>query len=50
LAQPAHLAGWCRIRGYFDSAAAHGLTALEAITAGLTGELWLPLRAIPAAT
>ena len=40
-------ARWCRIRSYLDSAAAHGLTALEAITAALSGTPWLP--AIPAA-
>jgi transposase len=43
----ATLARWCRIRSYLDSAAAHGLTALEAITAALSGKPWLP--AIPAA-
>jgi hypothetical protein len=43
----ATLARWCRIRSYLDSAAAHGLTALEAITAALSGRPWLP--AIPAA-
>jgi hypothetical protein len=41
------LARWCRIRSYLDSAASHGLTALEAITAALSGKPWLP--AIPAA-
>ena len=29
------LARWCRTRSYLDSAAAHGLTALDAITAAL---------------
>ena len=43
----ATLARWCRIRSYLDSAAAHGLTALETITAALSGKPWLP--AIPAA-
>jgi len=43
----ATLARWCRIRSYLDSAAAHGRTALEAITAALSGKPWLP--AIPAA-
>ena len=43
----ATLARWCRIRSYLDSATAHGLTALEAITAALSGKPWLP--AIPAA-
>jgi len=40
------LALWCRIRSYLDSATAHGLTALEAITAALAGKPWLPLPAI----
>jgi transposase len=39
------LARWCRIRSYLDSAAAHGLTALDAITAALTGRPWLPAPA-----
>ena len=43
----ATLARWCRLRSYLDSAAGHGLTALEAITAALSGRTWLP--AIPAA-
>jgi hypothetical protein len=43
------LARWCRTRSYLDSAAAHGLTALEAVTAALTGKPWLPLPAVPAA-
>jgi transposase len=38
----ATLARWCRIRSYLDSAAAHGLTALEAVTAALAGKPWLP--------
>ena len=33
---------WCRIRSYLDSAANHGLTALDAITSALAGEPWLP--------
>jgi transposase len=41
------LARWCRIRSYMDSATAHGLTALAAITAALAGKPWLP--AAPAA-
>jgi transposase len=41
------LARWCRIRSYLDAAAGHGLTALEAITAALSGKPWLP--AVPAA-
>jgi len=43
-------ARWCRIRSYLDSAASHGLTALEAITVALAGKPWLPLPAVPAAT
>ena len=37
------LARWCRIRSYLDSAANHGLTALDAITRALVGDPWLPL-------
>jgi hypothetical protein len=44
------LARWCRIGSYLDSAAAHGLTTLEAISAALAGKPWLPLPAVPAAT
>ena len=36
------LARWCRIRSYLDSAANHGLTALDAITSALAGKPWLP--------
>jgi transposase len=43
------LARWCRTRSYLDSAAAHGLTAIEAVTAALTGKPWLPLPAVSAA-
>jgi len=35
-------ARWCRLRSYLDSAAAHGLTALGAITRTLAGDPWLP--------
>jgi hypothetical protein len=42
----ATLARSCRIRSYLDSAANHGLTALEAIRAALAGNPWLP--AVPA--
>jgi hypothetical protein len=38
----ATLARWCRIRSYLDSAAAHGVTALDAISSALTGKPWLP--------
>ena len=38
----ATLARWCQIRSYLDSAAAHGITALEAIRDALTGKPWLP--------
>jgi hypothetical protein len=38
----ATLARWCRIRSYLDSAAAHGITALEAIRDALAGKPWLP--------
>ena len=39
------LARWCRIRSYLDSAASHGLTALDATTRALAGEPWLPIPA-----
>ena len=38
----ATLARWCRIRSYLDSAAAHGITALDAIRGALAGKPWLP--------
>jgi hypothetical protein len=38
----ATLTRWCRIRSYLDSAAAHGITALDAIHDALTGKPWLP--------
>jgi hypothetical protein len=38
----ATLARWCRIRSYLDSAAAHGITALAAISGALAGKPWLP--------
>ena len=40
----ATLARWCRIRSYLESAASHGLTALEAISTALAGKPWLPAR------
>ncbi|HUY44930.1 MAG TPA: IS66 family transposase [Streptosporangiaceae bacterium] len=36
------LARWCRIRGYLDSATAHGHTALDAVSTALAGKPWLP--------
>ena len=42
---PRTLARWCRIRSYLDSAANHGLTALDAITRALADDPWLPLPA-----
>jgi hypothetical protein len=36
------LARWCRLRSYLDTAAAHGLTALGAISGALAGKPWLP--------
>jgi hypothetical protein len=45
----ATLARWCRIRSYLDSAAAHDITALDAITAALTGKPWLPLHTVATA-
>jgi transposase IS66 family protein len=38
----ATLARWCRIRSYLDSATAHRLTALDAVSAALAGQPWLP--------
>jgi transposase len=38
----ATLARWCRLRSYLDSAAAHGITALNAIGSALAGKPWLP--------
>jgi len=38
----ATLARWCRIRSYLDSAAAHGVSALDAIRDALAGKPWLP--------
>ena len=38
----ATLARRCRIRSYLDSAAAHDLTALDAIRGALAGKPWLP--------
>jgi hypothetical protein len=43
------LARWCRIRSYLDSAAAHGRTALDAITTALSGTPWLPPATAPVA-
>jgi hypothetical protein len=36
------LARWCRLRSFLDSAAAHGITALDAIRDALAGKPWLP--------
>jgi hypothetical protein len=38
----ATLARWCRIRSYLDTAAAHGITALDVIRGALAGKPWLP--------
>jgi hypothetical protein len=38
----ATLTRWCRIRSYLDSAAAHGITALDAICTAIEGKPWLP--------
>jgi len=38
----ATLARWCRLRSYLDSAAAHGITAVDAIAIAITGNPWLP--------
>jgi transposase len=42
----ATLGRWCRLRSYLDSAAAHGVTALDAISSAIAGNPWLP--ALPA--
>ncbi len=36
------LGRWCRIRSYLDTAAAHGVTALDALSSAITGKPWLP--------
>jgi hypothetical protein len=41
------LGRWCRIRSYLDSAANHGLSALDAIRTAMEGKPWLP--PVPAA-
>jgi transposase len=38
----ATLGRWCRLRSYLDSAAAHGVTALDAISSAIAGNPWLP--------
>jgi transposase len=38
----ATLARWCRLRSYLDTAAAHGVTALDAIRDAIEGKPWLP--------
>jgi len=38
----ATLARWCQIRSYLDSAAAHGIAALDAITRAIARKPWLP--------
>jgi hypothetical protein len=38
----ATLARWCRLRSYLDSAAACGVTVLDAIRDAITGKPWLP--------
>ena len=38
----ATLARWCRIRSYLETAAAHGITALDAISGAIAGKPWLP--------
>jgi transposase len=43
----ATLARWCRIRSYLDSAVAHGLNALDAVSSALAGKP--RLRAVPPA-
>ena len=38
----ATLARWCTVRSYLDSAAAHDITALDAIRGAIEGKPWLP--------
>jgi Transposase IS66 family len=38
----ATLGRWCRLRSYLDSAAAHGITTLDAISNAIAGNPWLP--------
>ena len=38
----ATLGRWCRLRSYLDTAAAHGITALDAISSAIAGKPWLP--------
>jgi hypothetical protein len=38
----ATLARWCRLRSYLDTAAAHDVTALDAIRSAIEGKPWLP--------
>jgi hypothetical protein len=38
----ATLARWCRLRSYLDTAAAHGITALDAVRSAIEGKPWLP--------
>jgi len=46
----ATLTRWCRNRSYLDSAPAHGITALDAITTALASTPRLPLHAVATAT
>ena len=39
----ATIARWWRLRSYLDTAAAHGITALDAIRTATEGKPWLPL-------
>jgi transposase len=38
----ATLGRWCRLASYLDSAAAHGIAALDAVRAAIEGKPWLP--------
>ena len=38
----ATLTRWCRLRSYLDTAAAHGVTPLDAIRDAIEGKPWLP--------
>jgi hypothetical protein len=46
LAHHDHPGRFCRVRSYLVSARNHGLLAIDAIRAALTGKPWLPVPAI----
>jgi hypothetical protein len=46
---PGHLARWCRLRSYLDTAAAHAITALDAISSAAGGAMAGEAGAVPGA-